>query len=172
MLSPVEDSYAWIPNLPWRVTGSMQVVQMLLFLEGIHARPKAFVGIGNELLLRNQPMKRLINKVFPFLDVIEYLTPKNKEPAIDEISRAGNMRDFFDHPVGLKRHAMKAGCRSNSHKTGDLPARDKMVDLLRQDQIGQSIGIIGQKDIIIADKSSRLARAADLHWCSDRYRQK
>ena len=80
----------------------MQIFQMLLFLESIHAGPESVVRIGQKLTISDQAMKRFFHQVFAFLDVIENLAPEDKKAAVNPASGTRDVGDFLNHTVGLE----------------------------------------------------------------------
>jgi len=66
-----------LPHFPRRSTARTQTFQLLLIFEGIHARPKAIVGIADQLLLRQQSVKGLDYQFFRTYSKIFFLKIKN-----------------------------------------------------------------------------------------------
>ena len=72
-----------LPHFPRRSTARTQTFQLLLIFEGIHARPKAIVGIADQLLLRQQSVKGLDYQFFLLPDIFEDLLLEDKKSAVN-----------------------------------------------------------------------------------------
>jgi len=61
------DGLRFPPQLPRRIATRVNLVEMLLLLEGVHARPEAVVGIGEQLALLDEPTEWLLDQFLAFL---------------------------------------------------------------------------------------------------------
>ena len=71
-----------IPHCPGCPSAAEDVVEILLFLERIHARPKALMGIGHQFAFVNEALERRLDQLFAGVNVIENLLPKTKNPPL------------------------------------------------------------------------------------------
>src|SRR5689334_15439583 len=106
----------------------MEIFQVLLLFERIHAGPKTFVRIGNELLFGDQPMKRFVDQIFTFLHVIEDLATKSEKATVNHVPRPRYVLDLCHNAVSFERHSMKARRRSDSRETSDFSARHEVIN--------------------------------------------
>src|ERR1044071_5359114 len=134
---------------------------MLFFLECIHTGPKAVIGIGHELPCSDQPVERLFDQVLTLFDVIKDFTAEDKVTAVDHVAGPCNVLDSGHDPIGFESYLMKAGRGCDTYKTADFTARLEVINKLGQRQVGESIGVIGEKNFVIAhelpDTSQALA---------------
>src|SRR5512134_620553 len=80
-----------LPDLPGRLAARQQVLEALLVLEGVHARPEAVVGVSAQLALRDQAAERLDHQLLAGLDVVEDLAPEHEEAAVDADHRLADV---------------------------------------------------------------------------------
>src|SRR5262249_43714921 len=71
------------PDLPGHVAAGVHVVERLLVLEGVQTRPEALVPVGDQLLLADQALERLLHEFFAVLEKVEDLALEDEEPAVD-----------------------------------------------------------------------------------------
>src|SRR4029079_7065016 len=96
-----------LPHFPWRVPRVVDVGQLLLLLERVHA-PASMVLIGNELTLGDETREGFQDELFTGLDVLEDLRPENKEPRVDEQVRVGDRAQRGDISTRLEVDQMEA----------------------------------------------------------------
>src|ERR1700674_2669102 len=71
------------PDFPRSDSACAVVLQLLLVLEGVHARPEPIIGITDQLFLFHQSPKRLPHEFLLHSDVIENLPVKDEESSVD-----------------------------------------------------------------------------------------
>src|ERR1017187_5346501 len=120
-----------LPNFPGRRATRIQALQMLPVLEGVHAGPKAIVGITNQLLFRQQAMEWLDDQLFFIAHVLENLFLEDKKPAIDAYAAVVDGMDPRNQAaVALfQRNQMVAEIRPDTEKAGNLVLLMKVFEL-------------------------------------------
>src|SRR5580704_16966578 len=71
-----------IPDFP-RCAALVQLLQLLLVLESVHALPEAGALMCQQGPILNQPLKRLAHEFFTWVDVAKDLITEYKETAVD-----------------------------------------------------------------------------------------
>src|SRR5678815_176631 len=88
-----------IPHGPGSSSFPKNLIQLLLFLECVHASPKTIMRKRDQLLILNQAMERLLDQFLAIFHVAKNLTAKNEESPVDPIARFPNMFHAFHHAV-------------------------------------------------------------------------
>src|SRR4051794_30844920 len=89
------------PDLPGNVATSIHVVEALLFLEGVHACPEAFVTVACKLPLCNQSLKGCFDQLLATLHVVEDVALEDKVAAVDKGARLANVLQSLDRAIML-----------------------------------------------------------------------
>src|SRR5579883_647210 len=137
-----------VPQLPAGLTTSIHVVEVLLLLEGVHAGPESFVLVGNELPLLDEALKWLLHQLFSLFNVVENLPLEDEESPVDPDIRAIDIADSVDRAVLNRGDDVERLGRLHRHETGYLVAATEVVEQSGKMQIGQSVGIVGQEDVL------------------------
>ena len=82
---PIERVRRWLvlPHLPGRPARVVEVGELLLLLERVHA-PEAVVPVAEELALLDEPGERFEHQLLAGLDVVEDLLAEHEEAAVDQ----------------------------------------------------------------------------------------
>ena len=120
---------------------------MLLVFEGIHARPKSVIGIADELLFCNQPLKWLEDELLFGPNEVEDATLENEKTAVNSQAPVVDGADFLDQAsVGfLKRNRVITQVGLHTNKAGSLLVVVEVFELGCEREIGQSIAVVRQK---------------------------
>src|SRR5207245_862069 len=111
----------------------MQVLEHLLFSEGIHACPETVVLIGKEPAFSGQPLERTIDEFVSSFHVVKYRVPKNEETAIYPQSAVLHV---LDHPYAAA--VLDLYNREAADRVNTCEARDRLrLALERSDHVGQ-----------------------------------
>src|SRR5262249_47769386 len=139
------------PNLPRSDAGAPQVFKLLLVLKRVHRSPKPVIRISDQLPFANEPFKWPIHEFFPLAHVVEDFRFEDEEPAVDAnrtVIYGVNSRNQIAFAF-LQRNQVIAKVRSNCEEASDLVLLMKVVQLLREWEIRQSVTVIGKKFFII-----------------------
>src|SRR5437870_4666746 len=109
-----------IPHRPWCSSLAENLIQLLLFLESIHAAPKTIMRKGDQLLVLNQTVKGLLDQFLPVFHVAKNLAPKNEKSPVDPVPGFTNMVHALYDTVLIGLDQVKASPRSDTDKTGDF----------------------------------------------------
>src|SRR6185437_17029906 len=71
------------PDLPGRAALEVERLERLQILERVDAAPEAGIGLGGELLRRDEPLERLDDQLLAGAHVVEDLVAQCEEAAID-----------------------------------------------------------------------------------------
>src|SRR5579859_399382 len=136
-----------LPYLPGRDTRGAQVVELLFILESVHAGPESIVGVADQLLLRNQPMKRLNHQFLFVADVAKNVLFENEKPAVNSYIAVANGVNVGNQAAiaFFNRDEVITEVRPDTKKAGNLALVVKMVQLLRKGQVGQPVAIVRQE---------------------------
>src|SRR5262245_31560527 len=99
-------------------------------------------------------MERCVHQILTLLDIIENFASEGEEPTINQTAGTGNVRDFPDDTASLQRYLMETSGWGNSDKTGNLATSLEILDESRQWKVGQAVGIIRQKDVVLLNEAS------------------
>src|SRR5437763_13714468 len=72
-----------LPELPGRLPRIVQIGELLLLLEGVHA-PELVVAVAEELALGDEPVGRRMDELVAGPAVVEDLPPQGGEPRADD----------------------------------------------------------------------------------------
>jgi hypothetical protein len=62
-----------LPERPGRVPRLVLGLEVLLVLEGVHRRPEPLVAVGEQQVLLDEALERLLDQLLPFADEVEDL---------------------------------------------------------------------------------------------------
>ena len=139
----------WLPpELPGRVALSMPRFEGLLILEGVHRLPVAEVPMRQQLALGDEPLERLHDEFVAGMDVVEDLAAEREVAGVEPDRRVGERLDRGAQSViGHARHMERLG-RVDDHERADQAAGMERVQVVRQPQIGQPVGIVRQELVL------------------------
>src|ERR1022692_3955104 len=96
-----------LPHLPGSIPTRVEILQLLLFLERVHARPKPVVLVADEAVLSDQPLEGFYDQFFSVAKVLKDVFAESEISAIDPQTCVGNMLDTADQ-VACQRNHVKA----------------------------------------------------------------
>src|SRR5215475_14915639 len=140
------DSFFVIPDSPRCVSTTEHVFKVLLFLERIHARPKALMRISHQLAFANQTLERLFYQFFTVTHVIENFLPQDHKPAVDSRAGFAYVLDTLDDSSCINVDQMEASPGLDTHKAGNVAAFFEQIDDIGERDIRKTVGIVRQKD--------------------------
>src|SRR5689334_5099393 len=82
------------PHLPGSAAFCIELVEVLLVLEGVHRGDEPVIRISEELTLGDEPLKRFFDELFAGPHVVEYLAAEHEEAVIDSEIRVSHRFDF------------------------------------------------------------------------------
>src|SRR5438874_13206879 len=94
-----------LPELPGRLPRIVQIGELLLLLEGVHA-PELVVPVAEELALGDEPVERRIDELVAGPDVVEDLPPQADAPRVDDHVRLAHGADPAYLPRSFQVHAV------------------------------------------------------------------
>src|SRR5262245_33396703 len=109
-----------LPERPRCFTASAHVVKCLLVLQCVHARPKAVVPVGGQLLEPDEALKWLLDQLLSLFEVIEDFALEREEATVDPEVGAADVPDVSDQLVVTDRNRMKALAGADAKEAGDL----------------------------------------------------
>jgi hypothetical protein len=83
------------------VPACIHLIEDLLVLERVHARPKAVIVVRDDLSALDEALEGLLQQFFPIFDVVEDASPEGKVAPVDAQIRSVDVRDRRDEPVTL-----------------------------------------------------------------------
>src|SRR5688500_7266262 len=106
------DSELIRPNLPGRMAGVPHLLEHVLFLEGVHARPETIVAIAVQLVVACEPFDRFpLEDRLIAIDVVEGPGIQHEESAVDPaLALLGLLRER-GHPIPFEADTAEAGGR-------------------------------------------------------------
>src|SRR5206468_12699572 len=125
-----------LPYFPGRLAPRVQLFELLLVLERVHAAPVTLVLVGQQLLLCDQPLERLLDQLLARLDVVEDFGAEGEEAPVNPDPGLADGPYFTNH-VSVARHDVVALGRWDRHEAGDFSPVLETLDVFRQRQVGQ-----------------------------------
>src|SRR5437867_4440340 len=87
------------PYFPGSLAARVHVVERLFFLKCIHARPEPIVFVREQLLLLDQPLKRLLYKFFPVPHIFENVLAEQEISSVHQDSSLVDVPDSTDEII-------------------------------------------------------------------------
>ena len=108
--------------------------------------PECIISVANELILFDQPLKRLGNEFLAVFHIPEQLVPKNKISSVDRNIRILYVVHPFYKISIPHRYNMKAEGRLDAQKAAHFFALNEVINHIWQVQVGERIGIVRQEN--------------------------
>ena len=122
LLREVLFSMVTIPHGPRGLSAAEQIFEVLLFLERIHARPIALMGIGHQFAFANETLERRLDQLLTIVNVTENLLPKNHESTVNPGARFPDMLNAR-HYSALAPYRSDGSSREALHSQSRLYSR-------------------------------------------------
>src|SRR5215472_4328666 len=119
-----------VPDLPGSVPLGVEVVEMLLVLEGVHASPEAIVLISDELLFGDEAPEWLVDEFFAFLQVLENIFFENEVAAINAHGALGNIFDIGNQVAAVEGNEVVTEIGADAEEAGNFLVLAEVLDLL------------------------------------------
>src|SRR5262245_17436627 len=133
-----------LPHLPGGVAPGVQVLELLLVLERVHAAPVALVLVTDQLLLVDEPAERLFHQFLPVPHVSEDLGPEDEEAPVDPQAGLVDRAHAADH-VAVERNDVAALRRPHRQEAAHLVPPQEVLDVPVQRQVRQPVAVVRQE---------------------------
>src|SRR2546425_12655479 len=131
------DAAGSLPDFPRRFPLRIEVVELLLILEGVPAGPETLVAIGQELLFRDEAPEGFLDELFALADVFEDVLAKNEVAAVDANVAPGDVLDAGHQIAAVQGDEVIAQVRPDTKEAGGFALALKVIDVLGQRQIAE-----------------------------------
>src|SRR4029077_12278735 len=135
------------PHLPRRVALGVEIVEMLLVLEGVHAGPEAVVLVSHQLLFGDQATEGFVNELLAFLQIFKNVLLESEESAVYAHIALVDVFDFGNQISAIQGNEVIAEIGTDTEKTGDFVMLPEVLDLLGKGEIGKTITVVGQEHL-------------------------
>ena len=123
----------------------VDLLQLLAVLEGIHRHPEVIVLVGRESAFLQQPMEGLPDQFVSVVDVVENLSLEDEISAVDANASSCDVLDRRDASGGIGGDDVVADLWLDADEAGDRVLSVKVLELDRQRQIRQAVGVVRQE---------------------------
>src|SRR6267378_2665470 len=152
-----------LPHLPRDLTARVEVLEKLLVLERVQARPEAVIGIREQLARGGEAFERLLDQFLARPHPVEDLLAKNEEAAVDPHSHVLHVLDTLHAATALYADEVEALCRGHAREASHRILPEENVDHGRQRQIGNTVAVVRKEHLLTLQKGlNRLEPRADV----------
>src|SRR4051794_8112746 len=125
------------PDRPgWR-SPVVERLEILLVLQRVHRGPEALIRVGDQLLVGDESLERLLDELLAGLDVVEDRPAEDEEAAVDSQTAVGDMVDAGDDAVVPPADDVERMGRPDRQECGDLVAGLEILDEVVDRGVGQ-----------------------------------
>src|SRR3989449_7314967 len=129
----------------------MHFVQALLVPERVHGLPEPVVAVRQQLILGEEPLKRIHHEVLAVPQVVEDLRAKNEEAAVDAQAGLPDVLDARHLPVVLRHDKVIAQLRPDAEEARDPVAPPEMLKLRRERQVGETVAVVREELVLTGE---------------------
>jgi hypothetical protein len=122
---------------------------VLLLLERVHRRPETVVSVRHQLVLGDQPPKRLLHEVVAFLDVVEDLPSEDEVAAVDPHVRIRDVVDLRHRVVLGDLRDVEVVGRARGDEECGLVGGGQHLDHVWNRGVGQRVAVVRQEDLVV-----------------------
>src|SRR2546427_2312457 len=137
-----------IPDGPRCLPPGIHIVEPLLVLERVHARPKARVRVGEESVLLDQATEGRLDELITRLHDVKDVPPEDEEPPIDpEAGLTGRLEAANPATVVGLDH-VKGRCWRHAEKARRRVTAPEIIEVRRQMEVGQAVRVVRHEEIV------------------------
>src|SRR2546426_4109571 len=129
----------------------MHFVQALLVPERVHGLPEPVVAVRQQLILGEEPLKRIHHEVVAGAQVVEDLRAKNEEAAVDAQAGLPDSLDARHLPVVVRHDKVIAELRPDAEVARDPVAPPEMLKLRRERQVGEAVAVVREELLLTGE---------------------
>src|SRR4051794_10900529 len=143
-----------VPDLPRRLSGAPQPVEVHLVTKSVHALPEAVVAIRGQLVRGGQLLERLVRPVHVARNVVEHTRLEHEVAAVDPAGVELRLLLEPAHCAVDDLELPEAGDRPDGSDRGQAPSRAVVLEQRTEVDIGDAVAV-GHHERLVVDIRTR-----------------
>src|SRR5215471_8783797 len=148
-----------LPHHPRTIALGFHAIERYLVLECVHRAPEPGVSVHKKLLLIDQALEGLFDEFLAGLHVLEDFLAQHEVPAIQKKFVVRHRVEACCKAVRRRLNRMEAVPAADTDHTGDHTFGLELRDHPIERHVGKPIGVIGEKNCLVAQMFFRLEEA-------------